>query len=360
MALCAEAYRPQNAETFHTLGEALPRQRNVTIVEVARKAGVSLGTVSRVINGNASVRAEMRERVLAAARQLDYVPNPAAQGIRSGSTRAIGVMVPDVSNPLFAATIAGAEDVLSRAGYNMILSGSRYSAEKEREILTLFQQRRFDGMMITPSREDDPGVLQLLRESTLPTVLLERQSALPLDSVTTDHYTGALDAVGYLLELGHRRVGLVTVTRSAVTGRERGRGYLAAHKKARVTVDPALMCFDGLQPDAGYHAAYRMLVAARPATAIVAGANQMPGVLRAVRALKLSVPKRVSLLSIGDTDVAGLHQPALTAVRWEIPKVGAAAAQLLLARLSGSAESDRPRHIKLPTELVLRASCAAP
>lgn len=331
-----------------------------TIIDVAREAGVSLGTVSRVINGNASVRSELRDRVLATAGRLGYVPNPAAQQMRAASARAVGVMVSDMSNPLFAATVAGAEEVLYRSGYNMILTNSRDRPETEREIITLFERRRFDGMIVTLSREDDPVTLRLLSGLATPAILLERESRLPIDSVATDHYGGALQAVRHLLGLGHRRIGLVTVTQAALPGRTRGEAYVAAHKAARVPVDSALLSFDGFLPDAGYHAAYRMLVSPRPPTAIVAGATQMPGVLKAVRTLKLSVPRRLSLVSIGDTEVASLHQPPLTAVRWELRKVGAAAAELLLARLNGSDRGKGPRRITLPTELVLRQSCGHP
>ena len=334
--------------------------KRVTIVDVARKAGVSLGTVSRVINEKATVGAALRERVLAAARALGYAPNPAAQGMRAASTRAVGVMVPDLSNPLFASTVAAAEEVLYRSGYTMILTNSRDRPETEREILTLFRRRRFDGMIVTPSREDDPAILELLSAAAMPAVLLERECALPIDSVATDHHAGALQAVRHLLGLGHRRIGLVTVTRAALPGRSRGLAYVAAHKAAGVPVDPALMSFDGFLPDAGYHAAYRMLVSPRPPTAIVAGANQMPDVLKAVRTLKLAVPKRLSLVVVGDTGMASLFHPPLTAVRWELRKVGAAAAELLLARLAGTAGDASPRRVVLPTELVLRQSCAKP
>jgi len=335
-------------------------EQRVTIVDVARRAGVSLGTVSRVINDNASVGLALRQRVIDAARSLGYVPNPAAQNMRTASTRAVGLMVSDVANPLFSTTVGAAEEVLYRSGYNMILTNSRDRPETEREIITLFQRRRFDGMIVTLSREDDPGILRLLAESAIPTVLLERECALPIDSVATDHYAGALQAVRYLLELKHRRIGLITVTQSALPGRQRGLAYVAAHKAAQVAVDPSLMSFDGFLPDSGYHAAYRMLVAPKPPTAIVAGANQMPDVLKAVRTLKLAIPKRLSLITIGDTDVASLYQPPLTAVRWELRKVGAAAAELLLARLAGTASDKAPRRIVLPTELVLRQSCAGP
>jgi LacI family transcriptional regulator len=343
----------------------MPRKKSApaahpTIVDVARKAGVSLGTVSRVINEKQSVRPQLRERVLEAARSLGYVPNFAAQSMRTQSTRAVGLMVSDVSNPLFATEVSATEEVLYRSGYNMILTNSRDRPETEKEIITLFQRRRFDGMIVTLSREDDPTILKLLAESTMPTVLLERECALPIDSVATDHYSGVLQATNYLLELGHRRIGLVTVTQAALPGRARGQAYVAAHKKAGVPVDPSLTSFEGFLPDAGYHAAYRMLVGPKPPTALIAGAGQMPAVLKAIRSLRIPVPKRLSLITIGDTDVASLHQPPLTAVRWELQKVGAAAAELLLARLNGTVQENRPRRIVLPTELVLRQSCTPP
>src|SRR5665213_4407641 len=160
-----------------------------TIIDVARAAGVSLGTVSRVINGHESVRPPLRERVLAAARRLAYVPNFAAQSMRTQSTRAVGLMVSDISNPLFSLTVSATEEVLHRSGYNMILTNSRDRAETERDIITLFQRRRFDGMIVTLSKEDDPTILKLLSDSSIPTVLLERESSLPIDSVATDHYS---------------------------------------------------------------------------------------------------------------------------------------------------------------------------
>jgi len=332
----------------------------VTIVDVARKAGVSLGTVSRVINANESVGAELRARVLDAAGALGYLPNPAAQSMRTRTTRAVGVMVSDISNPLFSATVSAAEEVLYRNGYNMILANSRDRPETEKAIITLFNRRRIDGMIITLSKENDPGVLKLLAQLNMPTVLLERDSKLPLDGVAADHYDGALQAVTYLLELAHRRVGLITVTQAALPGRQRAEGYAAAHQAAGVPVDPALTSFDGFLPNAGYDAAYRMLVSPRPPTAVIVGANQMAGVLTAIRTLKLSVPKHLSIIQIGDTDVAKLHQPPLTAVRWELQKVGSAAAELLLGRLAATAPEQPPRRIVLPTELVLRQSCTAP
>lgn len=340
----------------------MPRRRSAsdpsTIVDVARRSGVSLGTVSRVINGNASVSDVLRKRVEAAASALGYAPNPAAQRMRGRAAHAVGLMVTDVANPMVSATVSAAEAVLHAAGYQMILANSRGSVDNEKEILQLFHRRRFDGMIVTLAREDDPEINRLLVTSGMPVVLYERSSARPLHSVSTDHYGGVHQATKYLLGLGHQRIGLVTVTQGTLPGRARGLAYAAAHKEAGIAIDPALQSYDGFEPDAGYKAAYRMLASAAPPTAILAGANQMPGVLKAVRALKLTVPRKLSLVQIGDTDVAVLHQPPLTVVRWDFAKVGASAAEVLLARIAGRVEG--PRCVVLPTELVVRQSCAPP
>lgn len=334
--------------------------RRKTIVDVAQQAGVSVGTVSRVINNVGSVGATLRERVLEAAGTLGYLPDPAAQSMRTRTTRAVGVMVSDISNPLFSSTVSAAEEVLYRNGYNMVLANSRDRPSMEIDIITLFKRRRIDGMIITLSNENDPGILKLLAESALPTVLLERESKLAIDEVATDHRGGAVQAVKHLLDLKHRRIGLITVTQAALPGRQRAQGYVDAHRAAGVPVDPTLTSFDGFVPDAGYHAAYRMLIGPNPPTALVVGANQMPGVIRAIRTLKISIPRQLSVVQIGDTDLAHLHQPPITAVRWEFQKVGAAAAELLVARLSGTTAEHKARVIVLPTELILRGSCAPP
>lgn len=336
------------------------RTRRVTILDVARAAGVSLGTVSRVINNNESVGRPLRDRVLNAARSLGYEPDAVAQSMRTQTTHAVGCMISDVSNPLFAAIVGAAEEVLRRSSYTMILANSGDSPEFERDILSLFRRRRLEGLMITLSDEREPAVMKLLEESDLPIVLIERECALPFDSVVADHYGGALQAVNYLLMLHHRRIGLITVTRAALPGRARGLAYEDAHRAANVPVDPDLVAFEGFSTDYGYRSAYRMLVSPDPPTAIIAGANQMVGVLKAVRALNIPVPGRLSLITVGDTDLASLYSPPLTAVRWQQEKVGAAAAELLLSRVTGAMSGQRQQRIVLPTELVLRQSCATP
>lgn len=331
----------------------------VTILEVARAAGVSLGTVSRVINENATVRAPVRTRVLQAIEQLGYVPDARAQSLRTQATMTIGCIVSDISNPLFSGAVSTAEQTLKAAGYTMVLTSSHDSTEREIEILSVFRRRRLDGLITTISREADPRIRTHLEQLEMPVVLLERTIALEADSVVTDHFNGAYQATNYLLMLGHRRMGLITVTQEATPGRERARGFRQAHADFGVPLDETCSAFHGFSAEYGYHAAYEFLSASSAPTAIIAGANQMVGILRATRALGLDVPRDLSLISFGDTDLAELHSPPLTVVRWDNARTGRVAAEQLLSRISGSARSG-PLNVVLPSELVLRKSCAPP
>lgn len=333
-----------------------PRRR-VTMHDVARAAEVSLGTVSRVINRNATVRAPVRERVIAAMDALGYVPDAVAQSMRTQTTKAIGCIVSDISNPLFSRLVGAAEATLKAADYTMALTASHDSVDREIELLSVFRRRRLDGIMTTVSRESEARVHRLLQELPMPVVLVERSLPLAVDSVVTDHYGGAYQATSYLLTLGHRRIGLITVTQEALPGRDRMRGFRQAHADFGVDFDPGLTAFHGLSAEYGYSTAYEFLSATDPPTAIIAGANQMVGVLKATRALCIEVPRKLSLISIGDTDLAELFSPPLTAVRWENERVGRVAAELLISRI-GENTQRAPLHVVLPAELVLRKSCA--
>lgn len=339
--------------------EQRPRERRVTMRDVAKLADVSIGTVSRVINNVASVRPKIRERVQAAMESLGYVPDAVAQSMRAQATMAVGCMVSDVSNPLFASAVSAAEKVFHRAGYTMVLTNSQDRVEREREILSLFTRRRLDGLICTLSNEADTDLIARLRAPDMPVVLLERSVESPVDSVATDHFGGALQAFNYLHALNHRRVGLITVTESALPGRERARAYREAQHRASLPLDPPFLATHGFSADYGYRTAYDFLTSENPPTALVAGANQMVGVLKVVRVLGLSVPEDLSLISIGDTDLAELFMPPLTVVRWDTRQVGETAAEILISRLDRTARPG-PLKLLLPAELVLRGSCAPP
>lgn len=335
------------------------RERRTTMRDVAKHADVSVGTVSRVINQKLSVRANIRERVEEAMTKLGYVPDAVAQSMRSQATMAVGCMVSDVSNPLFATAVSAAEAVFHRAGYTMMLTNSQDSLAREYEILSLFRRRRLDGLVCTISHETDGQLLSLLQNSDMPAVLIERTVETQVDSVSTDHYGGAMQAFEYLFVLGHRRIGLITVTEQALPGRERVRAFVDAHRNAGENLDRQLVAAHGFSAEYGYRMAYDFLSAEDPPTAIVAGANQMGGVLKAARALSLEAPRDLSLITIGDTDLAELYTPPLTAVRWDPNGIGRTAAEILISRLDRTARKGRLQ-LTQPAELVLRGSCGIP
>lgn len=335
--------------------------RRATIRDVAQAAGVSLGTVSRVINNHPTVRAAVRQRVIEIAAGLGYVPDAIAQSMRTQATRAIGCMVSDVANPLFAKMVAAAEEETHRADYNMILANSGDDPLREAEILDLFKRRRLDGVIMTISRDDDPATSRLMAQFPLPIVLIERDLRARIDTVACDHFHGATQALNYLFMLRHRRIGLVTVSTRALPGRARVEAFEAAYEAAGLPLDQRLLHTSGFSADYGFGAARDMLANASPPTAIIAGANQMAGVLKAARALGRAVPGDLSLISLGDTDLAELYTPPLTVVRWRSEQVGRTAARILIERLAaGDGDGWSPQRITLPTELVVRESCAPP
>ena len=332
-------------------------RKRATIKDVAREAQVSVGTASRAINNQANVGSEARIKVMSAVERLGYVPDGIAQSMRTNTSRAIGCMVSDVANPLFAQVVSAAEEVFHAAGYNIFLANSGEDPRREAEILASFKRRRLDGVMMTISSDHRPETIALITNCGLPVVLIERQTEQEIDSVASDHFGGTLQALDYLLMLNHRRIGLITVTTDSLPGRARVAAFEAAYEKRGMPLDRELIYTSGFSVEYGFAAAQSLLTRPMPPTAIIAGANQMVGLLNAANVLRIKIPEDLSIISIGETDIAGLYSPPLTAVRWLSRVVGRSAAEILLSRLSNPSERHHACHIVLPTELIVRHSC---
>lgn len=353
--------RPASAgEAPEQAGSGFGPRGRVTIRDVAREAEVSLGTVSRVLNKASNVRREARLRVLDAAERLGYVPDAIAQSMRRQASRAIGCMVSDVANPLFASAVSAAENVLHLAGYNMILANSGDDPRREDEILTLFRSRRLDGVIMTLAGDNQPVARARVHALGMPAVLIERQIADEVDTVASDHFGGTLQALDYLLNLGHQRIGLVTTSTGALPGRARVEAFRHAFSRRALPLDEGLLFTHGLSSDYGFAATQSLLSMPRPPTAILAGANQMPGVLDAVRLRGTAIPDELSVVALGDSDLARLYDPPLTALRWRAEVTGRIAAEILLRRLEAERGEHAFRAITLPTEFVVRQSCGPP
>lgn len=332
-----------------------------TIKDVARTAGMSIGTVSRVLNQHPSVTESSRGRVMEAVRALSYEPNLAAQSMRTRSKKAIGFMVNDIANPLFATISRHAETVFHEHGYALLLANSTGKASTEVDLVEQFFRHRTDAMLISLADETNSGLLKALKQVSIPLVVMDREpKGIAVDKVMTDHAQGMRQATEYLIRLGHRRIGLITADHRISPGRARVEGYVAAHKAAGVSVDPQLIRTRSLSAEFGLQEATSLLTAKDRPSALIAGGNQtLVGALRSIRHLGISVPDALSLVSCDNTELTELAGPPITVVWRDLGLVGRTAADLLLQRLSGE-ESPEPRRILLPTELLVRQSCGPP
>ena len=257
-----------------------------TIRDVARDAGVSVGTVSRVINGQPYVTAEIQQRVQEAMRRLNYRPNAVAQSMRTRATRAVGFIIVDIANPVFGAFAKAAQEVLHAADYTLVLANTGERPAFESELVSIFQRRQIDGLIMTVSNEDNPKLLEVLGQLQIPIVLLDREIAMPFDAVIGDHARGMSQATEYLLKLGHRRIGLITASQGIRPGRERVRGYVDAHRSLDIDLDPTLVRSGSLATEYGRREAYALLTMPAPPTALISGGNQiLAGVLKAASSL---------------------------------------------------------------------------
>jgi len=344
--------------------EDIVPKSSVTIRDVARVAGVSLSSVSRALNGGKNVSARVARDVTAAASTLGYQPDYLARSLRTRSSGMVGCLVPDVSNPLNATIVRAAEARLRDAGYLLIIANTANDPARERAAAAQLQGRRLDGMLVAPAGDTNRRMWRDLVAAGTPVVILDRDPLEDDDisspAVLVDHRAGATAATRYLVGLGHRRIALLTADAHMRPSRERIAGFRAVFAEAGIDAAGAQLCIQASPMDFAQGGTLALLRGAGRPTAIIAlGTRILAGVLRAARDLGLSVPRDLSVLSVGDTDLAAVHTPAITALRWSLEDVGRAAAELLLQRLRGDVGQAQSRAL-LPVDLVLRESCAPP
>jgi LacI family transcriptional regulator len=338
--------------------EVAVRRRRASMSEVATLADVAISSVSRVLSGHPDVSAEMRDRVLMAVRQLEYEPDFLAQSLRRGATLSVGFIVGDITNPLMATIISGAESVLRAAGYSMLLMNSENDPELDAAHIRFFQTRRVDGMILSLASEQGPA-LEALANVDVPIVVIDRDvpPSVRASVVRNDHRPGLRAAVEHLLDLGHRRIALVTGSLDLWPVRERIAGMKEA-VASRGIIDETIALTGSLSAEHGEAATDELLTAAQRPTAIIAGGNQvLAGCVRALARHRIAIPDEMSLVTCDEVALSELHSPPIASVGRDTAAIGRVAAELLLHRLSGSSE---PEMVVLPTQFTSRGSVAAP
>ncbi|MFC8104137.1 LacI family DNA-binding transcriptional regulator [Streptomyces sp. NPDC057363] len=336
-----------------------------TMADVARSAGVSVATVSHVLNDTRPVLPRTRQAVLDAVEELGYTPNTLARSLVTSRTRSIGLAVSAISNPYFTEILQGVEAAALEHGYGLLIADPHDDPGHEHKVVRLLHERRVDGMIVAPSA-DPRDLVAYLGRHRVPAVFLDRVVDVPkddggprFDQVCAESAEPTALLVSHLAGLGHRRIGLVAGRPGLSTTRERITGYRHGLAAAGLPYDERLLVHGDSEAGGGERAAAALLSLAVPPTALVTANNAMTiGALRALRDRNVSVPGDLALCCFDDFTWADLFSPGLTAVAQPSRELGDRAVRLLLERL---AAPDRPeRTVRLPCAFVHRTSCGCP
>lgn len=344
-----------------------------TMRDVARLAGVSIATVSAVINNKGVVSEALTQRVRGSMEALDYEPDHVARSLKVGRTNVIGMVVPDVTNPFFTEMMRGVEEAARRQGYSVILCDSSEDSSQEERHLRTLSLRRVDGLLLAQTVSDGGYPRAVRRRS--PTVLVD---SLPLgstfldgapsgngpDAVVIDNIGAAYEATRHLIDLGHRRIAIIAGSLKRSVGYERLEGYRRAMQEARLLVSDEYVARGDFQVEAGYRYGLQLMQLPSAPTAIFACNNRMTlGLIRALSELKVACPSQVSIVGFDDVDWATSFSPKLTCVAQPSYQMGKQATELLLRRIESPAKNgETPQRslVILKAELRIRESTAPP
>ncbi|MEX0928139.1 MAG: LacI family DNA-binding transcriptional regulator [Balneolales bacterium] len=332
-----------------------------TLQEVAKKAGVSITTVSRVLNNSSKVNEDTRTRVQGAVNKLGYQPSRVAQRMRyqQGHSKLLGLIIPDIQNPYYSSIVRGVEDVAYKRNYALILCNSDEEAAKEKFYLEVLRSESVDGVIFPPIHEHGRMIGELVKNG-LPVVCVDRRLAnLTVDTVVVNNHKGAYNATSELINLGHRRIGFISSMPHFSSFKERRQGYEDALTSHGIPVnEDYIRLGDQRKPESGRVFAHELLGLDKKPTAFFVSNNLMTlGAIEAIHQKDLKIPDDVSIIGFDDMPWAKSINPPLSVVRQPGYEMGRRAAEMFFQRIE---EPDRePVLVMLEPTLVLRDSCRA-
>mgnify|MGYP002713069905 CR=1 FL=1 len=333
--------------------------KEITIKDVAREAGISYSTVSRVVNNKEYVKPATRQRVLAAMNKLGYQANLQARSLAGGRTNVIGLLVHDIASPYTGELIRGIDDILGANDYELMVYTTHRRKNKEPKFVATMARGLTEGLLIVLPVQAEKYI-ENLRERNFPYVLIDQNSEdSQAPSVTSANLEGACEAVEHLITLGHRRIGVITGWMDIAGARDRLAGYKRALAKHNIPFDPELVVEGDFTPPSGYAGTEKLLQLNNPPTAIFPSNDDAAlGTIEAIKAAGLHVPEDISVIGFDDVPLAANLSPKLTTVRQPIEDVGKMATQMLLSIIDNPEQEIE--HIVLPTELIIRESTTSP
>jgi DNA-binding LacI/PurR family transcriptional regulator len=333
------------------------RLRATTIKSVAREAGVSTATVSRVLTGVNVVGDNVRAKVMKAVRKLDYHPNRLARSLREGRRKMIGVIIPDLQNPFLTGVVHGVEAVLYEAGYTLILGHSDGFPEREQAHIAGLRGEGAAGLILVPDNGEGANYASL-QAWDIPVVAVDRiPTGFKVDLVSTNHREGSRQAVNHLVSHGHKDIALINGPRGFSVTQERLAGYQEALAQAKIASRAAYVVHSDFRLVGGETAMNQLLDLPKPPRAVLVGNNLMAlGALQAIHKRGVKIPEEIAVVGFDDLPWASSLRPPLTVIAQPIEQLGQIAAQMLLDRLN---DPHRPvKQVILPPQLIVRASCS--
>ncbi len=327
-----------------------------TIRDVAGKANVSVATVSRVLNNPSLVRQTTRNRVLKAMKECRYVYNALAGGLSARKTTTLGVIIPTITNPVFATVTKGIQDYARESGYSIILGNTDYNEENELRLLHLFQEKRADGVILNGPWRDAP-IMPLMKKTRLPFVITwQALQDKEVNFVAFDNFKSAYRIVEYLIGLGHRRIGMIAGKFSvSERARMRWKGYRKCLANHKIPFDPQLVLEKGYTFSDGKEALARLLHLPAPPTAVFCGNDILAvGAIVCAKEKGLRVPGDLSVVGFDDMEISAYYDPPITTMAVPAYEMGQLAAKILIENIRGEVKA--PQQYILETRLIIRGS----
>jgi LacI family transcriptional regulator len=326
--------------------------RSVRITDVAKRASVSVATVSRVLNADPSVDPELRHRVRIAVAELDYRPNRLARNLRRQHIEALGIVVPDIENPHFAEVVRVIEVMALKLGYRVLVCNTDENEDRQAACLRMLAEERVSGIVLSPS--DPDGSIDQLKDLGIPVVTIDRALRhASTDLIVAANVPAVRLATQRLIDAGHRRIAFVGGRSEVETGSERQEGYVAAVESAGLT---RLLANGGFRREPARQAVAGLLAQQDPPSALIVANNLMAlGALQSIRDRGLRVPDDIAVIAVDNPDWSELLDPPLTVLAQPIRAMATQAAELLIRRIRG--ENFPPVHDVYPLELIVRSSC---
>jgi len=329
--------------------------------DIARLAGVSTATVSRVVNSDPCVSTAKAELVKRVIKEHGYITNAIASNLRSAKTKTIGFIVVDLYNDFFSRVFCGIDRICQLNGYNVLLQNTDDNVVKEKDAIHTLCKYRVAGI-IASFVQDGSSAMETLKSLEIPVVLVDRKSRNEkIDCVVVDNEGGIKKQVDYLVGLGHKRIAIICGSQTNSTGYERLQGYIKAMKENGLEVDSEYIQYGEFYEEGGYKSTIKLLGMEKPPTAIISSNNLMSiGAFKAIKDIGLQIPRDVSLTCFDDFQLASHLNPPLTVIQRPMQRMGEIAAELLFGLMMGSRKPSDHQLIVMPTELNIRESCSSP